>query len=528
VAGPGNILIKIGADAGQAVRELGTVNKSLGSTMTTSEKMAAGLRKAAVPAAAALTAIAIASKKAIDAASDLNEEISKAGVVFGSSGKDVIGWSKTLTKSFGISSTAALEAANVFGNMLVPMGFARKDAAKMSKTMVELAGDMASFNNASPEDTLEALRAGLAGESEPLRKYGVFLNDARLKQEALRQGLYSGKGALDAHAKAAATMALILKDTADAQGDFARTSDSAANQQRIMAAESANLTAELGQSLLPIYTDLQRIALKVVGVTAQHTTAVKVLVGVVAGLSAAILVANAALKAYAAAQALVKAATAAWTAAQWLLNAALNANPIGLIVVALAALAAGLVLAYTRSQTFRNIVTAAMSGVLAAVQAVGRAFNVLREAAAWAFNWITDHWRVAAFAFGPIGAALVVIVDNFDRIRSAASSAFNAIVGGINRAIEAVRSLIDWLSKIRVPKIKLPHIPGTRTAAGFGYSYALPAGRAAAGVAAAAPRAGGLHGGLTVNVYGAVDPEGTARAIRRILEAHDRRQGRRP
>ena len=64
----------------------------------------------------------------------------------------------------------------MLGNMLVPMGIGRKKAAEMSKQLVELAADMASFNNASPEETLDALRSGLAGETEPLRKFGVFLN----------------------------------------------------------------------------------------------------------------------------------------------------------------------------------------------------------------------------------------------------------------------------------------------------------------------------------------------------------------
>ena len=521
MAGPGNILIKIGADAGQAVRELGTVNKSLGSTMTTSEKMSAGLRKAAVPAAAALGAIALGAKKAIDSASALNEQISKTGVVFGPAGDEVVAWSKTLTKSFGISQEAALEATGTFGNMLVPMGFARGESAKMSQKLVELAGDLASFNNASPEDTLEALRAGLAGESEPLRKFGVFLNDARLKAEATRQGLYSGKGALDAHAKAAATMALVLKDTTDAQGDFARTASSAANQSRIQAAESANLTAELGQSLLPAYQELQRIALKVVGITSEHTTATKILIGVVAGLSAAILVANAALKVYALAtkawtlaSKAASAATKVWAAVQWLLNAAMSANPIGIVIVALAALTVAIVLVYKHSATFRAIVQGAMSAVAGAFQAV-------KAAAVSAFNWIIEHWRLGLFAFGPIGAALYLIVTHFNQIKSAAVAAFDAITSGIRRVIDAVRDLVAWLGKIHVPKVSLPHIPGTR-------GYLPPAGYATPSLAgrAAGASSPGAGGSLTINVYGAVDPEGTARAIRRILDRHDRRQGR--
>ena len=519
-AGPGNILIRVGAEAGQAVRELGTLNNALGGSMTKSQKFAAGLKKAAVPATIALGAIAVGAKKAIGAASDLNEQANKASVVFGASGRSIVAWSKTLASSFGLSSRAALEAAGVFGNMLVPMGFSRKEAAAMSKTMVELAGDMASFNNASPEETLAALRSGLAGESEPLRKFGVFLSDARLKQEALKQGLYSGKGALDAHAKAAATMALIMRDTADAQGDFARTSDSAANQSRIQAAETENLSAALGQGLLPYYQAGQKLLISLTKATAGHTTAVKVAIGIVAGLSAAILVANAAIKAYTIAQTVAKAATAAASLAWRLLNLAFVASPIGLIITAVLALGVALVVAYKKSETFRNIVNGALNSVAGAARWLGRAFEGILHAASSAFSWIIAHWKLALFAFGPIGAALYVIVTRFEQIKGAAIRAFNAIVSAIQPVIDAVKTLIGWLGKIKVPKINLPHIPGIHVA-GVGYA---PAG---AGLYAG-PRAAAAGGGVTVNFYAPVDPEGAARAIARVLRAHEVRQGRAP
>jgi hypothetical protein len=522
MAGPGNILIKVGADAAQAVREFGKVDNALGDTMTTSQKMGAGLKKAALPAAAALTAIGVGAKKAIDSASGLNEQINKTTAVFGDSGAAMVDWSSGLSKGFGLSSEAALEAAGSFGNMLVPMGFARDDAAKMSKQMVELAGDMASFNNASPEETLQALSSGLAGQSEPLRKYGVFLDQARIKQEAINQGLYSGKGAMDASAKAAATMAIILQDTADTQGDFARTADSAANQQRIAAAEAANLTAELGQALLPAYQAIQGILINVIGLLADHTGAVKVAVGAIAALAGGILLANAAMKAYQALQVAVKIATAAWSAVQWLLNAALAANPIGLVIVAVAALTAGIILAYKNSETFRRIVGAAFDAVSAAAHALGRAFSSVLDAARSAFDWIMAHWKLIAPLFGPIGLAIVVVVNHFDKLKAAAVAVFDAIKSGISAVGDAiswvigqVQRLIDAIGRIHIPKIDLP---GPLSLA----APASPSGRGAIG-----PGSYAIAGaGTTINVYGAVDPEGTARAIRRILADSARRTGR--
>jgi hypothetical protein len=191
-------------------------------------------------------------KKAIDAASNLHEQLNKVDVVFATSAKSVKSWSTETATKIGIASDKALEFAGVFGNMLKPMGFATDKAAAMSTRLVDLAADMASFNNASPEDTLKALQSGLAGQVRPLRQFGVFLDQARIKQEALNLGLYSGKGNLDASAKAAASYAIILKDTKDAQGDFARTSDGLANQQRILKAQISDLEAKIGDLLLPV------------------------------------------------------------------------------------------------------------------------------------------------------------------------------------------------------------------------------------------------------------------------------------
>lgn len=221
------------------------------------------LGKAAKTAALASVALgglaAVGIKKSLDAYSNLNEQINKNKVVFRSNGDEVVKWSKGLAQNFGLSSRAALESAGTFGNMLVPMGFAREKAAKMSESLVQLAGDMSSFNNASPADTLEAIRSGLAGETEPLRKYGVFLNQARVQHELLTEGIKGSWNAVSQASKAQAIYNIIQKDTVDAHGDFARTSTGMANAQRVFSAELENTSAQLGQAFYPA-------AVKVLGI----------------------------------------------------------------------------------------------------------------------------------------------------------------------------------------------------------------------------------------------------------------------
>jgi phage-related protein len=196
--------------------------------------------------------LALVGGAAFKLASDLNESMSKVGVVFDDSAGDILEWSRSAARSMGMSRQEALESAGTYGNLFRAMGIGIPTAAKMSKTMVGLAADLGSFNNANPKDVLEALRAGLVGEAEPLRKFGVNLTQARIEAKAMELGLWDGKDAIDAGAKAQAAYALILEDTKLAQGDFARTAGGAANQQRTFVASIKDLGAELGGVLLPI------------------------------------------------------------------------------------------------------------------------------------------------------------------------------------------------------------------------------------------------------------------------------------
>jgi len=257
-----SLTVKVIGDAAsfeKAVRKSIAANKDLDKSFSITSKAGSAFSKSMVFAAGSLlggAGFVGAATKAVNAASDLEEQITKTGVVFGAGAKQVHEWSKTTASSLGIARDKALEATGTFGNMLVPMGFAREKAADMSVTMVQLASDMASFNNASPEETLNALRSGLAGETEPLRRFGVFLSDATVKQEALNMGLYTGKGNLDAAGKAAASYSLILKQTKDAQGDMERTGGGLANQQRKLSALIRDTEAGIGQALLPTVTKI--------------------------------------------------------------------------------------------------------------------------------------------------------------------------------------------------------------------------------------------------------------------------------
>lgn len=248
----------------------------------------------------------------VDAAGDLSESINKVNVVFDTSADTIQKWSENAATALGQSRQQALEAVGTFGNLFDSMGITSEKTAEMSTSLVELASDLASFNNIDPAIALEKLRAGVVGEVEPLRTLGVNLSAVAVEAKALQAGIVDtgvdmtklngatlklekaqaaaaealkkhGEGSLeyreaaqkvaeaeaqienvmkgkkpelDAAQKAQAAYMLILEQTQNAQGDFARTSEGAANGQRILAAQMTDLKATLGEGLIPAWTEL--------------------------------------------------------------------------------------------------------------------------------------------------------------------------------------------------------------------------------------------------------------------------------
>lgn len=218
-------------------------------------------RGAAAAFGAAFAAVKVTDfiGSAIDAASDLQESLSKSGVVFGTYASQVDNWARGAAQAFGLSRQEATEAAATFGNMFDAMGLTQGVSVNMSKSVVELAADLASFNNIDISDAIERLRSGLLGEQEAVERLGINMSETRLKAKALEMGMGDGKKVLDATSKAQAAYAIILEDTTNAQGDFVRTSGGLANQQRIVNAEWQNAKADLGEGLLPLMIDLAGI-----------------------------------------------------------------------------------------------------------------------------------------------------------------------------------------------------------------------------------------------------------------------------
>jgi hypothetical protein len=242
------------------------------------DKSFKGITKEANLLKTALAGIGIAAtikglQSTVMAASNLSESIAKSNTVFGKNAQAIQDWSKTTANALGVSRQAALEAAGTYGNLFRAFGINEQESAKMSTALVTLAADLASFNNVPIDDALLALRSGLSGETEPLKRFGIALNEARLKEEALRLGLIkTTSGTLPQAIKTQAAYALIMKDSALAQGDVARTAGGLANQLKFLKAGLDDAKAGFGEALLPIVLNVVTALNKDLLPAVQNTT----------------------------------------------------------------------------------------------------------------------------------------------------------------------------------------------------------------------------------------------------------------
>ena len=302
------IIISIGADTKDAITGIAKVNTALGKSATKMDKFSAGIKKATIPATAALGALGVAATRAAFKASDLEETMNKVDAVFGDANQSIKDFAKTAPDALGQTEQQALDAATTFGVFGKAAGLAGQDLTGFSEELTVLASDLASFYNEDPAAVIEALGAGLRAEAEPLRRFGILLDDATLKAKAFEMGIYEGTGTLTQQQKVLAAQQVILAQTTDAQGDFAKTADGAANQMRIFKANAEQLQTEMGAALLPTLKSTVTAMSNMARLARENQTTLKILVGALAALSAAVIAARIAIFAY---ETSVKAATIA-------------------------------------------------------------------------------------------------------------------------------------------------------------------------------------------------------------------------
>lgn len=201
------------------------------------------------------TPLAAAGAAAFKFAADAEEAANKFNVVFGKEGaKRMNDWVSELHNIMPKTTFEIQSMASGLQDLLVPLGVSPRKAEDLTKKIVTLAGDLASFNNLDVEDVMGDLQSGLVGNYEALQKYGVALNAGFVKQQAFAMGIGDGKRELTAQEKALVGINLIMERTTAAHGDMARTLDSTANSYRFMIRNVKELAITLGNLLTPIVT----------------------------------------------------------------------------------------------------------------------------------------------------------------------------------------------------------------------------------------------------------------------------------
>jgi phage-related protein len=239
----------------------------------------------AIAAAFSIAALVNFGRACIEVGSDLAEVQNVVDVTFGESNKKIEEFAKNAAESFGLSELSAKQYTSTMGAMLKSMGVTGTQLEDMSTELAGLAGDIASFYNLDTDEAFSKIRSGISGETEPLKQLGINLSVANLEQYALTQGIKKSYSAMTQQEQAVLRYNYLLSVTSDAQGDFARTSDSWANQVRILQLKFESLKATLGQAFINVLTPVLKVINQLISKLQTAADAFSKLISLITGKS---------------------------------------------------------------------------------------------------------------------------------------------------------------------------------------------------------------------------------------------------
>ena len=207
-------------------------------------------------------AIASQIKPAIDAASDLSEGINAVNVSFGDAAEGILELGENAARGLGLSKTELFGIATQFSSFAGTIAGEGGNIVQVVDEISQRGADFASVFNLEVGDALGKFQSGLAGQSEPLRNYGIDLSAATVLAHALETGIFDGVGAMTESEKVQARYSSLMEQTDKVAGDFANTSDGLANQQRILKATLEDTRAGIGEKFMPIMQDIQTFILE--------------------------------------------------------------------------------------------------------------------------------------------------------------------------------------------------------------------------------------------------------------------------
>ncbi|MEX0158222.1 MULTISPECIES: hypothetical protein [unclassified Microbacterium] len=466
MAGKSAVLaIRIIADGKQAGREFAETNKQVAAFDD-------GMGKAAGGAAILAAGIGVLAYQAGQSASNLQQATGAIESVYGTHANEVKKMADAAAENVGLAESQYMELSSVIGSQLKNMGVPMNDLAGQTDDLVSLGADLAATFGGSTSDAVSALASLLRGERDPIERFGVSIKQADVNAQLAAMGMADLEGEAAKSAETQAVLALLTKQTADVTGQFARETDTAAGSQQIANAQYENAMAVLGERLLPIMAQFSTMLADVALWVAENSELVTALAVVLGTFAGAILIANGAISAYRTIAAIATAAQIAW-------NVAMSANPLGLIILAIAAVVAAIVFLITNWEEVGRIAGEVWDNIIAAIDT--------------AIGWIKD-------AIGWIGSLFGAAGETPRTHRGSGNG------GG---GPEATPALMAMSASTVAPA-------SSATSSGGGWdSWA----------ATSAPRAGDNVTNNNVTVNGAVDVDSTARQLKGILGEHDKRTG---
>ena len=382
-------------------------------------------------------------KTGIDYASDLAEVQNVVDVTFGSATEAINSWSKECLAAYGMNEVSAKRYAGTIGAMLKSSGLAGDAIVDMSKDMVGLAGDMASFYNLDLETAFEKIRSGISGETEPLKQLGINMSVANLEAYALSQGITTAYNEMSQAEQVMLRYNYLMSTTADAQGDFARTQDSYANQTRLLSESWLEFTGIMAEQLLPVLTTIVSWLNNIVAFLTENADMVS---AVLVGLATTVGILAVAWVVHAAAQWLAVAANQA-------LIVSLLSNPILWIALIIGVLVAAM---YRWIQSIGGVKNAWEICKLALI--VG--WNAVKLAFFTGVYWVIDLIDKLKLCWQKAGVAIANFMGDMK------VSVLTILQNMINGAIDIINKFIGVLNKIPGVSIDaIEHVTFATTAA---------------------------------------------------------------
>ena len=472
------IVLDIMANAGKAKAEIDKLHGAIQGKFSKIAGIAKGVGLAM--AGAGVGAVALA-KGAVSSAADLEQSIGAVDAVFKGNAKQMHTWAKGAATSVGLTRNEFNELGTLIGTQLKNGGTAMEQLAPKTNSLIKLGADLSSMFGGSTREAVEALSSALKGERDPIERYGVSLTQAKIDAEAAALGFKKVGGSLSTEANQAATLSLIMKQTADAHGNFSRETDTLAHKQQVLQAKIENIKGTLGTALLPVVTKvadiiltkavpsieqwastagqqlgpvitqvgtfiatvlvpsimqllpilgslliavspflqlLSKILLPVLNQIATALADQPVLLAAIAGPITVIAVGFAA---YTKAMKVAAIATKAYAAVQGILNAVMSANPIMLIVIAIAALVAAFIYAWNNCKTFRDTLIGAWNAIKTATITIWNAikdfftavWNVIKAIFVGYLTFYVNYWKTVWTVIQTVFTAIWNAIKDF-------------------------------------------------------------------------------------------------------------------